>query len=158
MGKNQLRDIKGRFLSKEKSETIKFIALQNGVKEEKAQDFLNQNYNDVKSYIDNSEFDVRFNDKNYIQQMAKYEKHYINGKKVSIKQANFELAKAVNYMQGTLGITQIVFMAKAKDQSMKTLKNIRMDITIPKFKENDNEFNLALLEKMREDGEIIYYL
>jgi hypothetical protein len=158
MGKHQLRDNKGRFLSKEKSETIKFIALQNGVQEEKAQDFLNQNYNDVKSYIDNTEFDVRFNDKNYIQQMSKYDKHYINGKKVSIKQANFELAKAVNYMQGTLGMTQIVFMAKAKDQSMKTLKNIRMDITIPVFKENDNEANLELLEKMREDGEIIYYL
>jgi len=158
MGKNQLRDNKGRFLSKEKSETIKFIALQNGVREEKAQDFLNQNYNDVKSYIDNTEFDVRFNEKNYIQQMAKYDKHYINGKKVSIKQANFELAKAVNYMQGTLGMTQIVFMAKAKDQSMKTLKNIRMDITIPVFKENDNQANLELLEKMREDGEIIYYL
>jgi len=156
----QLRDKRGRFLSKEKSEAITFVAKQNGVKEENAQQFLNQNYSELEAYIERTEFDTRFNEKNYIGQLDKYDKIYINGEKVSKKEAVYQVSKVINYMKGTQGMTNIVFMATAKDQSIKTRKNVRIDVKLPVIKKGAGAFDLNAeeLERMLDDEEILYYL
>lgn len=160
MGKGQLRDKNGRFISIEKSDAVRFVASQNGVKEENAQDFLKQNYSEFESYIERTEFDTRFNEKNYTSQLDKYEKIYINGEKVSNKEAKYQVAKVINYMKGTQGMTNIVFIGRAKDQSIKTRKNVRIDFKLPVIKKGAGAFdlNLEMLEEMLDEEEIIYYL
>lgn len=160
MGKNQLRNAKGHFMSVEKSDAVRFVAEQNGVKPENAQTYLNQNYSDFESYVEKTEFDTRFNDKNYMSQLDKYQKIYINGKKVSNKEAKYEVAKVINYMKGTQGMTNIVFQGFAKDQSIKTRKNMRIDFKLPVIKKGAGAFekNLEMLEEMKDDEDIIYYL
>jgi hypothetical protein len=158
MGKNQLRNAKGHFISLEKSEAIKFVAEQNGAKD--AQQYLDQNYSDLEAYIERTEFETRFNEKNYMQQIDKYNKVYINGERVSKKEAMYQVSKVVNYMKGTQGMTNIVFNGTAKDQSIKSKKNVRIDFKLPVIKRGAGAFDLNLmeLEQMLDDEDIIYYL
>ena len=158
MGKNQLRNARGQFLSVEKSEAVKFVAEQNGATD--AQRYLEQNYSEFEAYIERTEFETRFNDKNYMSQIGKYSKVYINGERVSNKEAIYQVSKVVNYMKGTQGMTNIVFIAKAKDQSIKTRKNMRIDIKLPVIKKGAGAFekNLEMLEEMLDNEDIIYYL
>lgn len=150
----------GKFISREKQETIIELAKTNGLKEKDAQTFLNQNETLVEGYILRGEIDATFSSKNYVKYLGNnFNKFYVNGEKVSRTQAIYLIAQTQNYLARELGSNVNLFNGKMTDITKNGAQTLMINLPMKRTKTNSKKWrvDMEMIEDMDgDDIEVLY--
>ena len=144
---------KGRFISKEKADAVKFVAEKNGVRPGEVQRFMDQNKELFSGYIERGNVDVTFNENQAFRYIQQFEKVTINGERTSKKNAALEVQKFINYLKKNFEAAHVIFNGDITDQrtgkgGKKYEEFARLNLKIPRRRkrgESEEEY-LEFLE------------
>lgn len=157
----RLKDTSGNFISKEKQQTIEFLAAQNGLPKEQAQTFLYQNEKSISGYLQRGEVEATFSSRNYVKYIGNnFNKFEVNGERVSRKQMIYLITQTNNYLSREMGSHTNLFHGMMKDITPDGAQTISIKLPMRHVKGSRNKWRVEreLVEEWEdsEEGEILY--
>jgi hypothetical protein len=150
--------IGGRFISKEKQETIEFLATQNGLKKEDAQTFLNQNLDDVEGYLIRGEVEATFSSDNYEKYLTRnFNKFYVNGEKVSRERMIYLVMLTQKGLLQNTGSYMNLFHGVMTDINSNGAQTLKINLPVSMEIVNGKKvfsFDEKQISEMEENGDI----